>query len=262
METDYYDDDDSYLTGSTIRDNIKGTFDFGDDEDEEAFLKKELVLENTLEEKKSKKQTITSGEVEDDYWEKITKRHAKTNVKGAAGWHERVFSGNPERERELFNHDMNSTITSGVADLNSVVGSVETNFDYGTVSAGESTSGEGSVGVGEALDKNYKALFESLLALAGFKIIPDNDNAYKVIDLCDNRNKFKCKDTDEILNVLNPYLLDCVIYPLQDATGENFETYKEWCDWYKEDICKQYPEQKINIDYCDLLNNHIKEITF
>ena len=258
METDFYDDEDMDFGSSS---NKKKIFDFDDEEEE--LINKELMFEDTLEEKKKKK-PITSGAVEDDYWKNLQKKHAKTNVKGAAGWHERVFAGDPERERELFNHDMNSAIASAKDASVIPTGSVDKDFSYNNADAisgdiSGSAGGEASGGMSESLEKNYNQIFKKLLNLLGFKVFKSN-NIYKLIDLYNFKNKIDCKTKEDVFSQLKPYIMDYIIYPLQNDTEETYDNYVDWCNWYKGENCKKYPNNKDDIIYCDLLANHIKDI--
>lgn len=270
METNFSEDDDDFGISENKSNSkeLKSTklIDFGDDEDDFNFNEKELIDEEALEEKKKKKSIITSGQVEDDYWKKLTQKHLKTNVKGAAGWHERVFAGDPQREMELFNHDMNPAASN--KSNNEVVGSIDTNFDYGDGLTNSSSSGDfggeasGSEGgMGESLKgNNYTKLFENLLNLIGFDLIKNKDKSFNLIDKCNNKNQVVCLNKDDIINQLHPYLMDYIIYPLQDNTNQKYTDYKDWCNWYKDDVCKNYPNCKQDIIYCDLIGNHLKDI--
>lgn len=269
METDFGEDDDFGIPENKSNyKKLKSTklIDFGDDEDDFNFNEKELIDEEALEEKKKKKPIITTGQVEDDYWKKLTQKHLKTNVKGAAGWHERVFAGDPQREMELFNHDMTSAASN--KSNSEVVGSIDTNFDYGDGLINPSSSGDfgggasfSDAGMGESLkSNNYTKLFENLLNLIGFEVTKNNDKTFNLIDKCNKKNKVVCSNKNDIINQLHPYLMDYIIYPLQDNTDQTYTDYKDWCNWYKDDICKNHPNCKQDIIYCDLISNHLNDI--
>ena len=62
-----------------------------------------------------------------------------------------------------------------------------------------------------------------------------------------------------ISKALKPYIDDCLIYPLQISTNNNFNNYKDWVDWYTADMQKAFPKCAADIEYCDLLANHLHE---
>lgn len=255
METFVSEDDDDFgwHTDESTR--------FLDDDDDD----KHLVTEDMLEEKRKKKK-ISTGEVEDNYWAMLSKKHQKTNVKGSAGWHERVGSFDPEKEMELLNHDL--TPQGSPIKNNTVVGSVETDFDYGDISAdaeaGADAGAEGGAdagGMGESIDsKKYTKLFESLMDLVGFKVNKLNENEYFVKDLYNPKNTFKTVSVQDVIKNLTPYINDCVILVLQDSTGKKLTSYKDWCKWYGDKERKLFPNHRKEIEYCDLLENHIDNI--
>lgn len=191
--------------------------DFSDDEEESTINTKPSVIDEYTEEftneftseeilnEKKKNKKITQGEVEKDYWDKLSKKHAKTNVKGAynTSFH---FSADPEREAELFNNSFG-------------IQNIETSLD----------STESSVeAVCENKSKNkYQKLFEDLLLITGFEIEKDEDNNYIIKDLCNSLPNVKCSSKNEILNQLKPYIQDTFIFPLEITTGECFQDYKD-----------------------------------
>ena len=110
---------------------------------------------------------------------------------------------------------------------------------------------------------NENKLFDDgikkLLNLLGFKVFKNN-NTYKLIDLCNFKNKIDCNTKEDVFSQLQPYIMDYIIYPLQNDTEETYDNYVDWCNWYKGENCKKYPNNKDDIIYCDLLANHIKDI--
>ena len=179
----------------------------------------ELVSEEMLQEKKPVK--ISQGKVEDDYWDKLSKKHKATNVKGAHNMHVR-YGGNPELEKELFNHDMTPqgkipTVTDGVP-----AGVVSHTAAYTSdISSGEMSSGEG-MACGESKKKdNNRQLFENLLIITGFQLDP-KDNGFIIKDNCGVNDDVECCDEKDCINKLRPYIDDAFIVPLQVQTGQKF----------------------------------------
>ena len=197
----------------------------------------ELISEDVIEEK-AKKKKVTQGEVEKNILAKLQKKHAKTNVKGSYNsfFH---FAGNPPEEMDAFNHMMGSDNITGT---------------------GEGVSVGGGEGCGESLNKNeHTKLFEDLLVITGFKLVP-TDNEYTIKDKCGMVDDIKCKDVNDVVTNLKPYIDDTITYPLQIETGEKFTNPEEWCKWYTPEMEQKYPKCKSDIKYCDLLANHLKDI--
>jgi len=222
--------------------------DFSDDtnessiELEEDYLEEEfepeLTSEELLIEKKSK--TIkTQGEVEKDYWDKLSKKHSKSNVKGSynTSFH---FCGNPEKEMELFNNSVDISNTSFANDSSSISCSENINKK----------------------EKNtYQKLFEDLLLITGFSLNKDDEGNYEIKDLCNSLPTVNCKNKEEILNSLNPYIQDTFIFPLQITTGETYNDYSDWCNWYNDEMKEKFPKCQSDIKYCDLIANHLDDVT-
>lgn len=262
METDYYDDTDdpdyfeashkprvelqseNHINGSNLKTNRqKSILDF--DENPEYFHN-ELVSEEMIEEKKK----ITQGEVEADYWKKLQKKHAASNKKGAYNTHFHL-AGNAKLEQELFNHDMNT------GPIPSPAGGLVGNSDAGN--AGEAAGGEG--GCCEGLEtNNYSELLNDIFNIIGFEVLENSDNSLVAIDSLGQVDDIKAKNLDELIILLNPYIEDCFIYPLQIATNQKFNTCKEWVDWYNsDDNANKFKKCSSDIKYCDVLANHLSE---
>ena len=217
---DLSDDDEDFMVNNT--EHIES-------EDEE--IEPEFVSEELLDEKRNKKK-VTQGQVEDDYWDRLSKKHKKTNVKGAYNSHFHL-TGDPETNMNDFNHMMGT----GEA----------------TVSSGEGMS------MGESINNNYKKLFENLLVITGFKAVKDGDKII-LTDLCDMIPEMSCDNETDVVNKLKPYIKDNFITPLQYQTGENFKEPAEWCNWYTKENEEKFPKCKSDIKYCDLIANHLNDI--
>lgn len=207
-----------------------------------------LVNEDILAEKHPKKDAfIDQGKVEADYYDKLKKKHAKTNVKGA-GYHIHL-AGDPKAEMDMFNQE-----NTGNAIPNATNASA--------ASAGEGVTGSFGVSFGENKEKsNYRRLFEELLLITGFDCDKDNDGTYTLKDRCKVCPDIKCKDNDELFTALKPYVDDCFIYPFQVETKENIDDCKGWCDWFKSNKDK-YPHFERDMKYCDLIANHSHDFIY
>lgn len=226
---------------------------YGDDEDEiydsksnPLFIDKEpagLVAEEMLEEGK---RSISFGQVEDDYWDKISSKHKKTNKKGAYNAHFH-FAGNPKKEAEMFNQMMGS---------DSLATTSATNVASGSDSS--SATSPGGEGCCEDLStSDYSKKLSELLDIIGFEVFKNSDGSYVAIDRCDVLPEITAATIADLIQTLQPYLEDCLIYPLQLITNNNFKTYNEWVEWYTDDMRKAYPKCASDIAYCDLLANHL-----
>lgn len=222
---------------------IKHTGDF--DDFEEDNLDRELVNEEIVAESKKKADAqINQGKVENDYYEKLKKKHAATNKKGAYNSHFH-FSYDPKQEMDDFNHDMTTNTPVPNAITAPSVGAGDTNM---TVAA-----------QGMGMCENYRKLFEDLLVITGFELGDCKDGKCCFKDKYSNCEDKICSNIDDVSNFLNPYVEDCFIIPLQIETGNNFKTCKEWSDWYTPEMEKQYPQCKQDISYCDLCANHLSD---
>lgn len=252
-ECEIGDDEDDDFGGPVASSLIKKLYDFDDEEVENAFLKKELVDEEVIEEAKKKKTSITDGQVEDDYWDELSKKHKSSNKKGAYNASFRIV-GDPKAEMDFFNHAM------GNADGSSGIISIEGNGTSGNIT-GAASSCEGCIdggGMSESLKTHYSQLYEDLLYLTGFEVEPQEDGKFLLRDTLSGLDDKICCDRNEIISCLDPYINDCIIIPLQVKTGQKLNTCKDWCDWYT--INKEaFPQCQNDIDYCDLICNHINE---
>ena len=241
--------DDSYFTSPK-----GGYIDF--DEDEEYLNSKELVDEELINEKKKKaSDMISQGKVEDDYYEKLKKKHASTNKKGAYNWSFH-FAGNPKLEMDDFNHMMGSD-GGNIPSVPNITTSLAGGGD-------DSPTFSSSMGGGECCaeslneDMDYGKLFNDLLTITGFELTGDKGEYIlkdKFSDICSD----PCKSTDDIKIFLMPYIQDCFVIPLQVETGKDFKDCKQWTDWYNQEGCKEYPQCKQDVQYCDLYANHLNE---
>lgn len=236
METAYADDEydieDSYTTENPA-DKV-----FFTDDDLDA---KELVDSEMLDEAKKKKKPVTTGQVEADYWDKVTKKHNNSNKKGALYTGFR-FVGNPEKEIEFFNKAMGNAESA-------VEGSSAAASEPADISAG---------GFGESLTEDLHTL-TPIFDIIGFEVFPNHDNSeITVIDSCDVEPEFTCSNIKEVLTRLYPYIEDCFIYPLQIKTNQNLNSCEDWVKWYSEDNKKEYPKCADDIAYCNLISKFLK----
>ena len=212
-----------------------------DDEKELIFFDSEDDELDLIQEKKTKKEI---GTVEKDYWKQLSKKHSKTNVKGARGYHEVVFTGDPEENMTSFNHMMNSDVA---------------NVGQSSLNATGASSGEGC---SETFNKKseYDKLYENLLFIVGFEVDKKSENEFYLKDTCNLIPDIKCNSRQEVFNQLKPYIDDCFIYPLQYSTKQNFTSCEDWVNWYDEKTKQEFPAINKDIKYCDLIANHIEDI--
>ena len=131
--------------------NAGAYLDFGDEEEQDK-IDRQLVSEQIVEESKREAQAqIDQGDVEDDFYDKLKKKHAATNKKGAYNYHFHL-SGNPKAEAEMFNHDMTPGKIPNITNVNS--GAVG---DDGMTVASQ----------GMGMCEGYNKLFEELLFITG-----------------------------------------------------------------------------------------------
>lgn len=217
-----------------------------DEQDENNFdeIDPELVDEDMLDERKG--DMIDNAVPTDDYFSRIAKRHKSSNVKGSYNTHFH-FSGNPEREKDLMNHDLTPAATPGTS-----LG--------GSVPSGGEASGGGE-GCGESLKKSRSTkLFENLLFITGFELQPTEDGLYILKDLTDMVPEETCQDQTDALLHLKPYIDDTIITPLQYQTKETFTQPEEWVNWYTPEMQKKFPRCKEDIEYCQMLMDHLKKV--
>lgn len=274
METFTCEDDDDDDFGYNAEEKSfkrKGDdfIDFSDNEDED-LDDKELVLENELTEKKKKKK-LTPGQVEDDYWKNLSKKHAATNVKGAynTSFH---FAGNPKKEADIFNHMMGSDggSTTGIEDTFGATDAIEVSSSS-LGAEGISTSGEsgatavgasGGEGCSESLNTDYSKKLKDIFDVIGFEIIKNSDGSFLAIDTCEEADNFTAESVESLVSQLMPYIEDCFIYPLQIRTNQKFTTCKDWVNWYTDANKEKFPKIADDIEYCDVLANHLNDCKF
>ena len=225
---------------------------------EDDFEEPELVNEEILNEKRPGRGSISQGKVEDDYWERIAKRHKASNKKGAHNIHVR-YGGNPELEKELFNHDVTPQGKIPTFADAQPAATIATDASYtADISSGEMSGGEG-MACGESIKKdNNRQLFENLLIITGFDLQP-LEKGFLLKDKCNMVDDIECNDEKECINNLKPYIDDTFIVPLQFQTGESFKEPQEWVNWYTPEMEKKYPKCKSDIDYCKMLIDYLKE---
>lgn len=236
METEYADDEYDIEDSYVVENPASKVFFTDDDLDA-----KELVDSEMLDEAKKKKKPITTGQVEADYWDKVTKKHNKSNKKGAlyTGF---KFVGNPEKEIEFFNKAMGNT--ESAAESSSTTASAPADISAGSF--------------GESLTEDLNTL-TPIFDIIGFEIFPNHDNSeITVIDSCDVEPEFTCSNIKEVLTRLYPYIEDCFIYPLQIKTNQNINSCQDWVNWYSEDNQKEYPKCADDIAYCNLISKYLK----
>ena len=242
MECSIGEDDDFGEEPKPIKHS--GSFlDFSDDEDDE--IERELVDEELVKEsKKIADDQIDQGKVEDDYYDKLKKRHAATNKKGAYNVHFH-FAGNPKVEMDDFNHD------------NTPQGPIPNAITAPSVGTGDSNMTVAAQGMGMA--ESYRKLFEDLLVITGFELGDCKDGKCTFKDKYSNAPNRVCTTINDVEEFLSPYLSDCFIIPLQVETGENFKTCADWAKWYTPEMEQKFPQCKQDIKYCDLCANHLIE---
>lgn len=237
-------------TAKTLAGNLNGINEIDmecnccEDEDDEDYVKEDITLDEEGVEESRKNSAYTSGNVSPEYYNELKKKHAKTNVKGAynTSFH---IGGNPEAEMSMFNHAMG---TEGATAAN----------------VGFSVSG----GFGEELEEeacpqettpepDYKAAFKELLKLIGFELNKNEDNTYCLKDIYNIVGDKICKDSEEVITSINPYIQDYVLAPMELTTREEAKTYAGWCNWYNEEKQKQFPKLSNDIKYCVLLTDLI-----
>lgn len=282
---DTEDDDESF---STL---VKNKSLFSDDEDindQDDTADKGLILdEESTSMFNSKKVTVTN--LEDDFWEQLTKKyaeeldneekelvenkkkrkeqesslqnqlrdlqrkHAKSNKKGAMGmgFH---FIGNIEKEHSFFDSAMgNPDGTSSIINSTSDGGLVSTGTSSGS---GEASSG----GMGENLNsKKYTKMLYEVFDTIGFDVSRDKNGILTAKDLYSDNNIIKANNLDDLIYALQPFIEICVIIPLSVHTGKKFNSYKDWCDWFSKEDVENYSKYASEINYCDLLANHLNE---
>lgn len=212
-----------------------------DDTEEPDFLAKEenkftgLVDEDMITEKRKVIKKNPSNILQ-----QTQKKHAATIKKGAYNSHFH-FSGDPKEEATMFNNSVDSSATPSFSPV-----------------------GPTSGGMGESLKKKKnknRELLEEMFSIIGFDVISNSDGTINAFDNCDPENDIDAADINDLIEKLSPYINMCIIYPLEAKTGQSFENYAGWCDWYKNNENK-YPNCKSDIEYCDILANKLGECDF
>ena len=223
--------------------NSGAYLDFGDEDEQEA-IDRQLVNEQIVEESKREAQAqIDQGVVEDDYYDELQKKHAASNKKGSYNYHFHI-SGNPKAEQEIFNHDM--TPQGPIPNI-------------ATANAGAvGDTGMTVAAQGMGMCEGYNKLFEELLFITGCEG-NKNEGKFCIKDKYGDFGNRDCETIQDLQDFLNPFVIDCFIIPLQVETGNNFNTCKEWSDWYTPEMEKKYPQCKKDIQYCDLCANHLPD---
>lgn len=229
MECNCYEDEDdefgtiNFENSNSGKTNNKNILDFSDESEE---FQNELLSEEMLEEKKR----INQGEVEKDYWEKIQKKHLKSDKKGAYNTHFHL-TGNPELEKDLFNKEM--TVNKDVMnDIKDTFGPSISSDNASSETASSETSAESSGGFGESLNNNKKSDLQKVVEKIGFDLIVNNDGSYIIIDLVDDDNSIECANKKELLNEITPYIDMCILCPLEIYADTDFKNYKEYLNWF------------------------------
>ena len=210
---------------------------------QQKVINDELVFKNDIVvEKANSKSSAPTGEVKADYWKKLQAKHTASNKKGAYNTHMH-FCGNPKAEMDMFNHEMTPA------------GKLQ--FSFGVpASGGVENSGEGfSQGCFESLgDSNLDSLFN----LLGFDVVENSDDSYVAIDQLGSTEDIQADSLEDLIYYLMPYIEDCILYPLEIATNESFDTFKEWVNWFKTNGSK-YKQFTKDIAYCKTLSGILGE---
>ena len=240
---DFSDDEDEFI------DNLKNT-----PIDKDAFADNEVEEEHELVGESMKKQDdlISQGEVESDYLKKLQQKHAKSNKKGAYNTYFHL-AGNPQKEVELFNHDMGSDFENQGA--TNITGTAE-----GSAAA---SGGEASCSCSEALEgkSGYERTANEILTILRYEAIKNSDGSYTVIDDLNPDKDIIYKDANELRDALAHDFDSCFILPLEISTGLKFDTLEEWLDWYEENKSDNKDLAK-DMNYIDVFVNHLSEIDF
>lgn len=185
------------------------------EKDPEDFSEKELVNDLVIEESSETNHLIDQGTVEDDYYNKLKRKHQATNKKGAYNWHFH-FAGNPKLEMDDFNKGFGRSEGSGKIAAAPVVADGPSMATDG-LSFGEQKCDDTA---------KYSKLFEELLDITGFALVDNTDKACKFKDTYAGTEKI-CNNLDEVKEFLDPYIQDFFIIPLEVETQQNFPSYAD-----------------------------------
>jgi len=95
--------------------------------------------------------------------------------------------------------------------------------------------------------------------MIGFDVTKNNDGVLLAKDLYNDSNMIKAKNVSDLIYALQPFIEICIITPLSVNTGEKFNSYQDWCNWYTDENKIKYPKSANEMFYCDLLANHLNE---
>jgi hypothetical protein len=136
-----------------------------------------------------------------------------------------------------------------------------------------STAPAASASVGESLNettavKDWNQICSNFLDLTEFSLNKNDDGTWS---LEDNQQvnlggieSFKFKDACSMFDRMSVYIDDYILENLGDEVKK--EDYPQnddcegWVTWYTDDMQNKYEELHSDIDYCDLIANHCKDI--
>lgn len=236
---------------------------YGEDDDMEIaprFLEdddevKEFVDEEFIDERK-KKSTTTQGAVEANYLDKLAKQHAATNKKGAYNTHFH-FAGDPQKEIDMFNHDMKPVgPIPGTGASANITGVASAAAATGAASAGGAAGGDGG-GCCESLEQGEFTDLQDIFDIAGFDV-ERKGNTFIAHDICSpDAEAIKANSMKDLLTKLQPYIDDCYIVPLQIMTNQKFSKPSEWVKWYSKENKQRFPKCKNDIESCAILSKYL-----
>lgn len=216
---------------------------------EQSFVEGTLTDDEIMNEERGKPSNpLNQGVVEDDYYERIKKRHAATNVRGAYNTHFHL-SGCPERDMYEFNRGTHAV--GPVPSMPTTLGNID-----GGEAEGVSASAEG-MAMGEELNEEYKGLFNDILLITGFELKPLDKGGCCLRDTLMDGEDIPCSSIEDVKSTLYPYVQDCFVVPLQVETGNDLKDPQDWIRWYTPDMAKRYPQCKHDIDCCNVWANHL-----
>lgn len=305
MECKYCDDtEDTYdFVPQTKKSVFDDELDYNEFDDELDY--KELAIEDENDDIKKQKK-ITVDELEDDFWNKaskkfntnvpdeekyedaleleenlqavnednpvslknilkdLQKKHSKSIKKGAMGAHFH-YVGDAEKSREMFNKgigkytELTGDDNSDAGEMSSLIGTGDVgNGDVGASDA-SAVGGDGG-GMGESLQNtNYTSMLKEVFDTIGFDVTKNGNGTLTAKDLYNDSNTITAKNISDLIYALQPFIETCIIIPLSIHTGQTFNSYADWSDWYTDENKTTYPKFANEINYCDLLANHLDE---
>lgn len=199
----------------------------------------------------------------------LQRKHAKSIKKGAMGTHFH-FAGNPEKGREMFNAGIGNQAGGevfpgmgldgplagnsgdGIA-AGDGLGSAEGGGDAG----GASFGGDGGGG-GESLNTaKYNKLLREVFDTIGFDVSRQEDGGLLAKDLFNDESIFRADDIKDLIFSLQPFINITLVTPLSIAANQKFNDYNDWVNWYTDENKEKFPEYEKEIEYFDLLSNHL-----